>query len=218
MVLTLLAPARAALAALRPVWKDIIVEEGIKGPRSALKRLREDRALRPPDALGARPRPPDIPALARSPFAADTSPANRSSIAVLAEYGGKACLLAGDAPSPGLIPGIRALLAGRRLLPIDALKVAHHGSRGSTGTDLLNLVSCPLYLFSTNTSYYGHPDPEAVSRVIVHGRRAGRPRLAFNYRRASNLVWNSSALRERRDYGYSVAYPPKGEEGCVVQL
>jgi hypothetical protein len=216
--LTLLSPPLEGLKRLRPVWKCILREEGLRpgGTRAVLRRLARDRRLRPKDWLG----PPklDVGSLAGTEFKADHSPANGSSIAVLAEYDGKKCLLAGDAPSPTLVAALGRLLQGNGRLALDALKVAHHGSKGSTGAELLQRLSCRNYLISSDGSYYKHPDRELVARVIVHGRYAGPPSLLFNYRSRRNRVWDDARLKGDHVYPYSTVYPPRGRRGLALSL
>jgi hypothetical protein len=216
MTLTLLAPTLEGLRGLRPVWKQTLREEGLApGDARTARRLARDRALRPADFLGS-PRL-DVRILARTSSPPDTSVAN-GSIAVLARFKKKVCLLAGDAPAPVLAESVRRLLGGRERLQVDAFKLAHHGSKGSTDEDLIRLLSCSRYLFSTDGSYYGHPDPEAVARVIVHGRGAGQPTLYFNYRSKQSGSWDKPRLQRDPEYSFSATYPGSGEEGLTVVL
>ena len=63
-------------------------------------------------------------------------------------------------------------------MPVDAVKLSHHGSRANVTQDLLQAVDARHFVFSTNNSYFRHPNAEAVARVIVGGRK---PTLWFNY-------------------------------------
>ena len=154
--------------------------------------------------------------LASVQFVSDRSRANGSTIAVLAEYDGSSCVLAGDAFAPILARSLNRLAAerGEPRLAVSAFKLPHHGSRRNVSVDLLGAVACPLYLFSTDGSVFGHPDPEAVARVIRHG--GPQPTLCFNYRSEFNQRWDDPALQER--YGYRVRYPAAGDTGLVVDL
>ena len=95
-----------------------------------------------------------------------------------------------------------------------AFKLPHHGSRRNVSVELLGTVACPMYLFSTDGSVFGHPDPKAVARVIRHGGPG--PTLCFNYRSEPNRRWDDTALRER--YSYRVRYPTAGQTGLVIDL
>src|SRR4029077_2296906 len=96
-----------------------------------------------------------------------------SSIAVLAEYGGKALLLTGGA-HPGLAvapiaaPHEQRGLAGERL-HLDALKLSHHGSANATTKEFLDTIDCSHYLVPTDGTLFYHPDRAAIARVLLHG-------------------------------------------------
>jgi hypothetical protein len=80
--------------------------------------------------------------------------------------------------------------------------------------ELVQAVSCPMYLFSTDGSRFGHPDPEAVARIIRHGEAS--PTLAFNYRSEQNRIWDDATLMEQ--YHYQVRYPVDGQAGLEINL
>ena len=97
---------------------------------------------------------------------------------------------------------------------MDAFKLCHHGSRHNTSNDLLSLLSCSRYLYSTNGNIFGHPDPEAVARVLINGGR--NPALYFNYSSSINQVWADVALEKQEDF--QAIFPPSGTAGLVLQL
>ena len=67
---------------------------------------------------------------------------------------------------------------------------------------------------SSNGDIFGHPDREAIARVIVHGGE--RPTLCFNYRSALNALWEERTLRDR--YRYDTEYPGEGQAGIRVRI
>jgi beta-lactamase superfamily II metal-dependent hydrolase len=146
----------------------------------------------------------------------DGSVANGSSIAFLAEYAERSCLLLGDAHGPVIEAALKRLLQDRSLavLDVDAIKVPHHGSAANVTAGLLDLVRCRRFLISTNGDIFGHPDEAAVELLL---RKSPRPAtLVFNYRSAHNGKWDG---RERKDaHGHEAVYPPDGEAGIVVDL
>ncbi|MXW01192.1 MAG: hypothetical protein F4000_07250 [Holophagales bacterium] len=92
--------------------------------------------------------------------------------------GGSCVLLTGDLD----LMGERELLARsrRRGIPLrsEVLKVAHHGSRTSTGAALLAAVNPSLALVSAGRrNPYGHPSPEVVTRIERRGIRVLRTDL-----------------------------------------
>jgi competence protein ComEC len=48
---------------------------------------------------------------------------------------------------------------------VDLLKVGHHGSRGSTGEELLDSLRPLAAIISVGRNDYGHPAPETLARL-----------------------------------------------------
>jgi competence protein ComEC len=48
---------------------------------------------------------------------------------------------------------------------VDLLKVGHHGSRGSTGGELLDSLRPLTAVISVGRNDYGHPAPETLARL-----------------------------------------------------
>ena len=142
--------------------------------------------------------------LASHLFTEDDSPANGSSIAVLAEQDGRSCLLTGDAVPSAMIPSIRRLLAARHetSLRVDAVKLPHHGSQNNLNTEFLDLVLSPRWLFSTNGMQHHHPDAPAVARVLV-ANEGRHPVLGFSYPKGVNPKadrWDATSLKDEFQY------------------
>ncbi|MBI1898740.1 MAG: ComEC/Rec2 family competence protein [Acidobacteria bacterium] len=93
---------------------------------------------------------------------------NEYSLVLRLSFGQHAFLLAGDLDR-------RAewqLLEKHLLQPADVLKVAHHGSRGSTTVEFLDAVRPVIALISAgDANLYRHPHPDTVARL--RGARAG---------------------------------------------
>jgi beta-lactamase superfamily II metal-dependent hydrolase len=206
MRLTVVSPGTDQLHALRTRWK-VVVEKAGLAPGTSSERLGEIARSKgvPLDLLGADPvrdwagsRTDDL----------DTTEANGSSIAVLAEYEDegtvKRCLLAGDAHGDVLAEGIGrlALQRGENRLRVDAFKLPHHGSLANVTRELIESVDCRRYLFSSNGAHYQHPHREAVARVLTYGSPGAS--LHFNYRTRFNDFWDAPDVRRR--YDYATAY------------
>jgi competence protein ComEC len=84
---------------------------------------------------------------------------NEDSVVLLVEYGAFQALFAGDAGFPA-----EAALHGR-VARVDVLKVGHHGSRGSTGDDWLDVLRPRLAIISVGQNDYGHPAPATLARL-----------------------------------------------------
>jgi competence protein ComEC len=88
---------------------------------------------------------------------------NEDSLVLLVEYGDFQALFTGDAGFP-VEAALRSSL-GR----VDLLKVGHHGSRGSTGGELLDSLRPVAAVISVGRNDYGHPAPETLER-LAHRR------------------------------------------------
>ncbi len=206
--LTVLSPTPSGLQRLAANW------------RAALTELNPQKAM-----LGrrARPSPPADPAkldlakLDADGPTKDSSIPNLSSIAVLAEFGGRAVLLTGDAHADVLASSIRSLQEQRgrpgERLRLDALKLSHHGSANATTNDLLDTIECSNYLVPSDGSIFYHPDRAAMARVILRG--GPNPTIHFNYRTDLNGFWDDKDLQAR--YGYATEYPD-GSDGLQLSL
>lgn len=217
MKLTLLTPDLPALAKLKRVWKREVQQTGLEtGDLPAWKaRLYDTPRLLPASLLGDGA--PGLEALASQANPRDHSVANGSSIAFLAEYDGKSCLFAGDAPPDKLCSSLRRLLAshpGQDRLSVDAFKVAHHGGSKNFTPELAGLLDCPRYLFSTNGERYGHPEKETIARLLVAQRSPCQ--LFFNYCSPANHAWADPHLKTR--YHYQAEYPDSNDQGLEVNL
>lgn len=197
--LTVLSPTRDKLDRLAKDWKKEIDRHLLGTGRGGTPRRRRFLAREPTKST-------HVPTLASSKFKSDTSKPNGSSIALLAEYEGSSVLLAGDAYAAVLKNSIQLLLDGDVALPVDAVKVSHHGSRGNTDAALLEMLDCKRYLISCNGDVHNLPDNETIGRIIQHG--AGRPRIFFNYHCPRTESWDDADLRKR--FGYETTYGKNG--------
>ena len=67
----------------------------------------------------------------------------------------------------------------------DYVKVSHHGSRNNISNELLDMIDCNKYIFSTNGGHgmACHPDRETIGNIVYHGNRNcdDEIKLYFNY-------------------------------------
>lgn len=85
---------------------------------------------------------------------------NEGSLTLLVSYGAFDALLTGDLEGKGETEA--AELAGQ----CDYLKVAHHGSKNSTGEQFLEATAPKICVISApERSLYGHPHPEVLERM-----------------------------------------------------
>jgi hypothetical protein len=228
MTLTVLSPGESQLAKLRAEWKRVVQDAGLDPKnKDRWKRLLAAAARKgvTNSILGE----PNVGTLTRSKFAADKTPANGSSIALLGEFADKSVLLSGDAYAAVILDAVRRLCRKRGVskVAVDAFKMPHHGSGGNVDNALLAAVPARSYVFSTSGAVFGHPDDEAVARVIGTPT-TWRKTLHFNYPAATiarnykkkkkrNLPdWGKTQLE--REYNYEVAFAPTDSRGTVLEL
>jgi hypothetical protein len=218
--LTLLGPTEAELAALQVVWAAELRKEGLApgSVREALDLLYSSPRLRLPEGIAYAPGAPavDVEALAVPDADVDSSEPNASSITLLAEFEGTSALLSGDAVASVLARSLTRLLdeRGQDMLRLDAFKLPHHGSRRNVRDDYVPRVRSDRYLVSTNGSYFHHPDPEAIARILI--QEGDDRELWFNYRTEENEMWDDPVLQER--WRYRAVYPSPGTLGIRVEL
>jgi hypothetical protein len=236
MKLTILSPARQNLIDLIPEWNKNLEKTPIRNDRSletVLEVLDKRAALRPEDdfddLLGKRieieiNNDQDIKKAVELGFTEDKAEANGSSIAFLMEYKDpedkreKKCLMTGDAFPSVIQTSLERLPSydGSKI-EIDLLKLSHHGSRNNTSDDLLKLLDCTHYFFSSSGQKFYHPDKETVARVLIHGRGQRKPQLYFNYLSEFNETWNNEDLAQGK-YGYDAHYIDDATDAVVIEL
>lgn len=216
MVITVLSPDAKKLATMARQWEKNVAEWELDPGDldAAWQQLVEETKFHPGAELTLGP--DDLSATLRAQLkGADASAANGSSIAFLAEYAGKSALFLADAHMSVVCASLRRLLSpGQQALRIDAVKMAHHGSRNNVTPELLDLVDAEHFLFSSNGDKFKHPDVQAVQAVIAGARR--KPTLWFNYRTPFTDRWEASSLVSGARY--ATRYPKPGEEGIAIML
>lgn len=228
MRLTVLSPGDAQLADLRDEWKTVVKDAGLDPKtKDGWRKLLEKAARKgvTSSILGE----PKVSTLARSKFEPDDTVANGSSIALLAEYDGKSALLTGDAYAPVLLEAINRLCKARRTsrLKVDVLKLPHHGSRGNVNKELLAKVPAHTYVVSTSGAVFGHPDDEAIARVLTAPTRWTKT-VYFNYTSAT-IAKNYEKRKKRkppkydktglrRQFNCDVKYAENDKAGVVLML
>jgi hypothetical protein len=221
MQMTVLSPGPDELNKLRKSWRAVIKEAGLDAsdPDRPAHLLKRAIAKGVGSSILGTPRL-QAEKLAGRKFQPDAAVANQSSIALLAEFDGYSCLLAADGV-PGVMLGpIRQLLQQRSLsrLAVDALKVAHHGSRHNTSDDFLAIVKSRRYLVSTSGAVFGHPDDEAIARIVCSNRLTGC-QIFLNYPHGATAKWSAERWadpRLKREYRYDLAFGT--ESGMRLEL
>jgi competence protein ComEC len=99
-------------------------------------------------------------------------------------------LFTGDAT-----PEVEAAMLALELQPVTVLKVAHHGSRFTTGLPFVRAVRPELSVISVGFNTYGHPSPDVLSNLAAVGSQvcrtdhAGAIRLRTDGRKVDADTW-----------------------------
>src|SRR5262245_38456169 len=218
MKLTLLSPTRPKLDKMREAWRKDLKATGIKPGDidAAWQELRTQKKYLPDEGLLSSS-DSSIATILKRQFKADQAAANGASIAFLAEQAAGSCLFLADAHPDTVRSSLKRLLEERgvKRLSVDAVKVAHHGSKNNTDEELVSLIDSPRFLLSTSGAQFKHPDEEAIARVIDGA--GGRPlTLYFNYLSEFNEKWNAKALQEK--HNYSAVYSDEGDGPLVITI
>jgi beta-lactamase superfamily II metal-dependent hydrolase len=89
--------------------------------------------------------------------------ANDNSLVLDLVFGARRFLFAGDAEAHA-----EGALLAMNLGTVDVLKVAHHGSRTSSGLPFLSAMHPEIALVSAGrNNRYGHPHPEVWDRIVA---------------------------------------------------
>lgn len=199
LVITLLSPDTDHLVEMRKEWDRWRTAEAAKKTELERKQATAPSGL---EQYGRKPMPAvlDVEKLAGMPSTIDDEPPNGSSIAFVAEWDGKRVLLAADAHPDVLAHSLAQLAEGPdSRYRVDLYKVSHHGSQANTSEDLIRLLDCQEFAISTNGSRHGHPDPEAIARLLKC-TPDGDKVLHFNYRFERTTPWQNGKLMSEYDY------------------
>jgi hypothetical protein len=194
LTLTVLGPTPDRLHEFMPKWKEEVEIALEKGTLHEVSHGLESYGSKIPPDLHL---PEDLEILAESESDRDPSEANGSSISLLLEYKDRRIVLAGDAFADDLVAGLAEVT--EQVLEVDAFKLPHHGSKNNVTKTLVEAVSCPWWLFSTDGTRFRHPDPAAIARVICYN--AQQPvTLFFNVPSTYNGWWSNSDWKNMYQY------------------
>ena len=216
MELTLLSPSNQSLQNLLKAWSKHADQWNIDPGDldAAWDQLVEENKYHPDAELTLGPE--DLSSkLQKMLKGGDPSTANGSSIAFLARFGNKSCMFLGDAHMKVVCASLRRMGATpEKPLRVDAVKMAHHGSRNNITKEFFELVDAKHWLVSSNGDKFCHPDREAIQAVIRGSRR--KPTLWFNYRSKFNKRWEAPSKKPGAKY--ATRYPAAKKSGIVVKL
>jgi hypothetical protein len=215
MKLTLLSPNTKSLNKMAKAWEKSVKKAGINPGdlEAAWKALAKRKQFVPKEGLLGTS--PNLDELLKAEFMNDQAAPNGSSIAFLAEYAGKSVLFLADAHPDVICESLQRLCAERGVekVAVDAVKVAHHGSKNNISQDMLKLIHSPAYLVSTNGDQFEHPDAECIALILKHGKPS---RLYFNYKSDFNEPW--LAKNSQSQYAYKAIVRKSSDRSLRVRI
>jgi hypothetical protein len=231
--LTIVSPGLDQLLELNTEWVKVIEDAGFEpgDMDEALRRLAGRSDLAAPDVLGGEEETDESEfddasegfeigdmlggGESNAEFGSDSSPANGSSIAVIAEWEGKRYLLSGDAYAPVMAASLKRWMAQESLakgsqvntVGLELFKLPHHGSVSNISEELLGLIKCRRYLFSTSGKHFGHPHDRTVELILKKHQARGKAQLFFNYHSGRTERWGDPADPAAKLYNYEAYFP-----------
>src|SRR5688572_13256880 len=145
----------------------------------------------------------------------DTSIPNLSSVVVLAEFGGKKMLLTGDARGDNVLESLEEspkLLTGGKL-PVDILKVPHHGSHRNSAVKFFKMIPARHYVISAEGDGK-HPNP---AQKTFDELFAARPKGPYTIWMTNTPPATVKALKKLPP-GVTVKTTPKTKSSARIDL
>lgn len=138
----------------------------------------------------------------------DTSPHNLSSIVVLVECEGRKILLTGDARGDDILAGLEAakLIAKNGTLPLDVLKVPHHGSDRNVETDFFRRLPAKHYVISADGT---HDNPSKATIDMIEAARGTASYTIHMTNRVASVSRRLAALAKKRGVNVIFRNPKK---------
>lgn len=128
-------------------------------------------------------------------FQQDTSVKNGSSISFILTINKYKFLFLGDAQPKGIVRHLEKLgYSKENPLNVDLFKVAHHGSKSNTNSELLEMVRSTNYSISTDGSEHNHPNKRTLARILKSNPDAI---FHFNYEHIRDAVFSA---QDRLDF------------------
>lgn len=108
--------------------------------------------------------------------------ANATSIAFILESEDLRVLMLGDSYPNNIENYLRKKYSENNKLKVDYVKVSHHGSLVNSSTSLYNILDCNNFIISTNGKKHGHPDREAIAKIVCREHRSAETiHIFLNY-------------------------------------
>lgn len=131
--------------------------------------------------------------------------ANATSIAFVLRSDGLSILMLGDCYPGNVETYLRKKYSEQEKLKVDFVKISHHGSLINSSTSLYDIIECNNFIISTNGKKYGHPDREAIAKIVCHPHRSKEIiNIYLNYTEDSYAPFLNDG--EEKKYNFKVHY------------
>jgi len=141
------------------------------------------------------------------PFKKDNSEHNGASIAFILEYQEKNYLFLADAHIDLIVESLKKLgYTKENPLEAEFIKLSHHGSKKNINQDFLDLIRSDNFVILTNGASHGHPDKEALSRIILNPNRNFSKRVNFICNYEDILEHNNFSWEDEEQYNFKLIY------------
>ena len=145
----------------------------------------------------------------------DESVFNLSSIAVIAEAGGRTMMLTGDARGDHILKGLTgAGLLKKGTLHVDLLKLPHHGSDRNVETDFFRQITADHYVVSADGR---HGNPE-VSTLQMISEARGKDKYTVHLTNREPRLTKFFASEKKKGKKYNVVFRDDKELSLWVDL
>lgn len=189
----ILSPTKDILDQLQKEYNEYINENGLKDDPD----LDEEVAYKTVLSHSQIP----LDQLAGSFKKTNTTFMNKTSIAIRLQAEGKSVLLTGDAEHNTLIDSLIKLGASEETpMYFDLVKMSHHGSKANICKELMELIDCTSFLFTTSGGDGGayHPDRMTLACLNYWPRKRNyeKLKLYFNYPLSMIMERNRGLLKD----------------------
>jgi beta-lactamase superfamily II metal-dependent hydrolase len=93
--------------------------------------------------------------------------------------------------------------------------LSHHGSKANTSPELLKIIDCTRFAFSTDGSRHDHPDPETIARILKNDPDRHKA-LIFNFRQPSTEIWDDDRLKKQ--WHCNCCFPKENAAGIQFEI
>jgi beta-lactamase superfamily II metal-dependent hydrolase len=120
-------------------------------------------------------------------FEEDNAFPNGSSMAFIFTFENHHYLFLGDSHPSVIVEGLsKRGISKSNPLKLELVKLSHHGSRGNTNVELLELIESPLFVVSTNGQGHLHPHKQMLARLINVKKGC---QIYFNYKERMDKIF-----------------------------